>query len=111
MEQGFALLGAGLGAGLFALGAGVGIGRIGGSAMEAIARQPEASGKIQGAALVMVVSSTDSVVCDSHTTFSGSRTVTFATSSGPSTSWTCSGASPLVPMTSSWPSWPMRRMS
>jgi F-type H+-transporting ATPase subunit c len=53
MEQGFALLGAGLGAGLFALGAGVGIGRIGGSAMDAIARQPEASGKIQGAALVM----------------------------------------------------------
>ena len=28
------------------LGAGIGIGKIGGSAMEAIARQPEASGKI-----------------------------------------------------------------
>ena len=47
MEQGLALLGAGLGAGLFALGAGVGIGRIGGSAMEAIARQPEAINDIR----------------------------------------------------------------
>ncbi|MEY4274539.1 MAG: hypothetical protein RL638_1487 [Bacteroidota bacterium] len=43
----------GLGAGLAALGAGMGIGRIGGSAMEAIARQPEASGKIQGAMLIV----------------------------------------------------------
>ncbi|MGV3631348.1 MAG: ATP synthase F0 subunit C [Bacteroidota bacterium] len=37
---------AAIGAGLAVLGAGVGIGRIGGSAMDAIARQPEASGKI-----------------------------------------------------------------
>jgi F-type H+-transporting ATPase subunit c len=44
---------AGMGAGLAAIGAGVGIGRIGGSAMEAIARQPEASGKIQGAMLIV----------------------------------------------------------
>ncbi|MEY4647260.1 MAG: hypothetical protein RIQ98_1096, partial [Bacteroidota bacterium] len=44
---------AGIGAGLAALGAGMGIGRIGGSAMEAIARQPEASGKIQGAMLIV----------------------------------------------------------
>jgi F-type H+-transporting ATPase subunit c len=44
---------AGIGAGLAAIGAGVGIGRIGGSAMEAIARQPEASGKIQGAMLIV----------------------------------------------------------
>jgi len=44
---------AGIGAGLAALGAGVGIGRIGGSAMEAIARQPEASGTIQGAMLIV----------------------------------------------------------
>jgi len=36
-----------IGAGLAVLGAGIGIGRIGGSAMDAIARQPEASGKIQ----------------------------------------------------------------
>jgi F-type H+-transporting ATPase subunit c len=35
-----------LGVGLAALGAGVGLGRAVGSAMEAIGRQPEASGKI-----------------------------------------------------------------
>ncbi len=33
---------AGIGAGLAAIGAGIGIGKIGGSAMDAIARQPEA---------------------------------------------------------------------
>jgi F-type H+-transporting ATPase subunit c len=38
---------AAVGAGLAVIGAGLGIGRIGGSAMEAIARQPEASSKIQ----------------------------------------------------------------
>ena len=38
---------AGLGAGVAALGAGVGIGRIGGSALESIARQPEAVGDIR----------------------------------------------------------------
>ena len=43
---------AALGAGVAALGAGVGIGRIGGSAMEAIARQPEATGKIQTAMII-----------------------------------------------------------
>lgn len=48
-----AYMGAAIGAGLAAIGAGLGIGRIGGSAMEAIARQPEASGKIQGAMLVV----------------------------------------------------------
>lgn len=41
-----------VGAGLIVIGAGLGIGRIGGSAMEAIARQPEASGKIQGAMII-----------------------------------------------------------
>lgn len=39
-------IGAGLAAGLAVLGGGLGIGRIGGSAVEAIARQPEASGTI-----------------------------------------------------------------
>ena len=39
-------LGGGLAAGLAVVGAGLGIGRIGGSACEAIARQPEASGTI-----------------------------------------------------------------
>ena len=38
-----------VGAGLIVLGAGIGLGKIGGSAMEGIARQPEASGKIQTA--------------------------------------------------------------
>ena len=38
---------AAIGAGLAAIGAGIGIGNIGGSAMEAIARQPEATSKIQ----------------------------------------------------------------
>ena len=41
-----------IGAGLIVIGAGMGIGKIGGSAMEAIARQPEASGKIQTAMLI-----------------------------------------------------------
>jgi len=41
---GFAMLGGGIGAGLAAIGAGIGVGRIGGSMVEGIARQPEASG-------------------------------------------------------------------
>ena len=40
-------VGAALGAGIAVIGAGLGIGKIGGSAMDAIARQPEATGKIQ----------------------------------------------------------------
>ena len=43
---------AAIGAGLSVIGAGIGIGRIGGSAMDAIARQPEESGKIQTAMLI-----------------------------------------------------------
>ena len=45
--EGLAQLGCGLGAGIATIGAGLGIGKIGGSAMDAIARQPEAAGKIQ----------------------------------------------------------------
>lgn len=41
-----------IGAGLAVLGAGLGIGKIGGSAMEAIARQPEATNKIQTAMII-----------------------------------------------------------
>ena len=41
-----------IGAGLIVIGVGIGIGRIGGSAMEAIARQPEATNKIQTAMLI-----------------------------------------------------------
>ena len=43
---------AGIGAGIAALAAGIGIGRIGSSAMEGIARQPEAASKIQGAMII-----------------------------------------------------------
>ena len=43
---------AAIGAGLAVIGAGLGIGRIGGSAMDAIARQPEAGGKIQTAMII-----------------------------------------------------------
>ena len=61
-------LGAALGAGLAAIGAGIGIGKIGGSAMEAIARQPEASNDIRTnmiiiAALVKGVALFAVVVC------------------------------------------------
>ena len=42
-----------VGAGLIVIGAGLGIGRIGGSAMDAIARQPEAAGKIQTAMIII----------------------------------------------------------
>lgn len=41
-----------IGAGLIVIGAGFGIGKIGSSAMEAIARQPEASGKIQASMII-----------------------------------------------------------
>ncbi|MDA0315215.1 MAG: ATP synthase F0 subunit C [Bacteroidetes bacterium] len=68
LTAGFALMGAGIGAGLAAIGAGLGVGRIGGSAMESIARQPEAAGKIQTAmliiaALIEVVSLFAAVIC------------------------------------------------
>lgn len=43
---------AALGAGLAVIGAGLGIGRIGGQAMDAIARQPEATNKIQTAMII-----------------------------------------------------------
>ena len=43
---------ASIGAGLAVIGAGLGIGRIGGSAMDAIARQPEATSKIQTAMII-----------------------------------------------------------
>jgi F-type H+-transporting ATPase subunit c len=52
-QAGLALIGAGLGAGLSVIGAGLGIGRIGGQAVEGMARQPEAAGRIQTAALIL----------------------------------------------------------
>ena len=41
-----------IGAGLVVIGVGIGVGRIGGSAMDAIARQPDSYGKIQTAMLI-----------------------------------------------------------
>ena len=51
-SRGLALIGAGLAAGLGAVGAGLGVGRIGGSAVESMARQPEIGDKIQTSALI-----------------------------------------------------------
>jgi F-type H+-transporting ATPase subunit c len=45
-SQGAARLGFGIGCGLIIMGAGAGIGRIGGSAVESMARQPEVADKI-----------------------------------------------------------------
>ncbi len=59
---------AAIGAGMVAIGAGLGIGRLAASAMEGIARQPEASGKIQvnmliAAALIEGVALFGAVIC------------------------------------------------
>ena len=51
-SRGMMAVGAGLGAGLAVIGAGLGIGRIGGQAVEGMARQPEAAARIQTAALI-----------------------------------------------------------
>ncbi|HYG25870.1 MAG TPA: ATP synthase F0 subunit C [Caulobacteraceae bacterium] len=45
-------LGGAIGAGLVLIGGGMGIGRIGGSAVEAMARQPEAAGQISTAMII-----------------------------------------------------------
>lgn len=63
-----AKLGAAIGAGFAAIGAGLGIGRIGDSAMQAIARQPEATSDIRSnmiiiAALVEGVALFAVIVC------------------------------------------------
>jgi len=50
--DGLRKLGGALGAGLALIGGGMGIGRIGASAVEAIARQPEAVGQIQTAMII-----------------------------------------------------------
>jgi F-type H+-transporting ATPase subunit c len=51
-DKGLGLIGAGLAAGLAVLGAGLGIGRIGGSATEGMARQPENTARIQTAMII-----------------------------------------------------------
>ena len=57
-----------IGAGLVAIGAGLGIGKIGAAAMDGIARQPEAAGKIQvnmliAAALIEGIALFAAVIC------------------------------------------------
>ena len=52
MSGSISTLGAGIGSGLAVVGAGIGIGRIGGSAVESMARQPEMAGKLQTAMLI-----------------------------------------------------------
>ena len=59
---------AGLGAGAAAIGAGLGVGRIGGSALEAMARQPEMAGDLRtnmiiAAALVEGVALFGAIIC------------------------------------------------
>jgi F-type H+-transporting ATPase subunit c len=53
MSAGIGKLGATIGAGLAVIGAGIGIGRIGGSAMESMARQPSAAGDIRTSMLII----------------------------------------------------------
>jgi F-type H+-transporting ATPase subunit c len=50
--QGAAYLGGAIGAGLAIIGGAAGIGRIGGSAVESMARQPEVAGPINGAMIL-----------------------------------------------------------
>ncbi len=52
MGFGLAVLGAGIGLGLAVIGAGIGIGKLAASAMEGIARQPEATGNIRSVGIV-----------------------------------------------------------
>ena len=47
LDGSISTMGAAIGAGLAAIGAGIGIGKIGASAMDAIARQPEETNKIR----------------------------------------------------------------
>ena len=51
-DRGYGLIGAGLAAGLAVVGAGIGIGQIGGRATEGIARQPDATARIQTAMII-----------------------------------------------------------
>jgi F-type H+-transporting ATPase subunit c len=51
-NAGLSQMGAAVGAGLAVVGAGIGIGRIGGQAVEGMARQPEVAGRLQTAALI-----------------------------------------------------------
>src|SRR4051812_27222645 len=48
----WAMMGAGIGAGLATIGAGIGIGRLAGQAMDGMARQPEMAARIQTGAVI-----------------------------------------------------------
>ena len=50
--DGLAKLGAAIGGSLAAIGAGIGIGRIGGNAMDAMARQPEKMGDLRSSMII-----------------------------------------------------------
>lgn len=68
LADAMANIGAALGAGIAAIGAGIGIGKIGASAMESIARQPESAGDIRSnmiviAALIEGVAFVALIVC------------------------------------------------
>lgn len=68
LADAMANVGAALGAGIAAIGAGIGIGKIGASAMESIARQPESAGDIRSnmiviAALIEGVAFVALIVC------------------------------------------------
>jgi len=68
MDNSLAYLGAGFGAGISVIGAGIGIGRLAAAALEAGARQPEASGDsrttmIIAAALIEGVALFACVIC------------------------------------------------
>lgn len=52
LDAAMAYMGAGIGAGIAAIGAGIGIGNIGASALESMARQPEATGDIRSNMIV-----------------------------------------------------------
>ena len=58
--------------------------------------------------MISAVSSTESVVWVMKATWSGSGSSSASTSATVSTRMMFSGASPVVPSTSSWPWWPMR---
>ena len=62
---GLGKLGAALGAAIAVIGAGIGIGKIGGSAMEAIARQPEAAGDIR-MNMIIIAALVEGVAPDRH---------------------------------------------
>ena len=62
------------------------------------------------ASMITFASSVESVVCVRYTSLSGSSILRCGMSAGDSTTWVCSGASPLVPMISWWSRWPTSRI-